>query len=491
MGKPITRQFEQLDDTEGGGVKRWHILLIGAATIAVVGLGIGIRFYQPSAPDNHEFAAENTDATTVPARSETPNNLQTIEASPEQIAWRDQALEILESLMARLQPLEERGVQLWATDDYERLINTVSEGEQHYAEQRFRDARDEYKIALSQVAELEEQMAPAFETYRERGRQLIAEKQYNDAIESLEIARIIEPDDTNIAIAINTAQNGAAVDRLITKASFAIGEEQPSDALSHLKSAQALDPVRADIRRLISDAQALSKQLAFKSNIQAGYSALESRAFVEAISLFKKAISIEPGSAEADDALRLAEKRKLDDDLNQAEQHANTAMNVENWQEAIQAFEEALTLQPGVAFAKTGLANAMFFSEKQNQMNALLARPARLADDAVARHAASILSELQSVELPPKLAALGAELNQKLISFNKPVTVALTSDGRSTITLLRHESFSPFRKKTLQLKPGQYTVVARRSGYRDKRITFNVPVDGTGISLTIGVDEKL
>lgn len=453
--------------------------------------GVGLRFYEPSTSAPDQSSSNSVDQTSSPDQRPGTQDDLTFEPTPEQIAWRGQALEALEDLMERLRPLEEKGVKVWAPEEYQRLLETVTAGEQHYSGQMFREARDEYGYALLQVGALERKVEPTFETNLGQGQQFISDKNYGEAMAPLEIARLIDPGNEDVAAAINTAQNGEAVDRLIVKATFSIEEGRPSEALPFLQEASSLDKTRADVRELAEDARNLSRQMTIRDSIQDGYSSLQGRDFSTAIRLFNQALSLNPKNEDALTALDLAKKQKLEYDLGLLEQSASAAMAAENWTQAIQHYRDALDLRPDTAFAEAGLAQATFFNEKQSQLSELLAKPDRLADTAVAAYATKILQALETTELPPQMAKANAELVQALSAYSTPVQVTLVSDNRSRISLLRRESFSPFRTKTLQLRPGQYTLVARRDGYRDKRITFTVPVRGSAISITIGVDEKL
>jgi hypothetical protein len=53
----------------------------------------------------------------------------------------------------------------------------------------------------------------------------------------------------------------------------------------------------------------------------------------------------------------------------------------------------------------------------------------------------------------------------------------MTSDGLTDITLLRVRRLGTLAEQTLSLRPGVYTAVGIRSGYRDVRIKFEVQPD--------------
>ena len=57
---------------------------------------------------------------------------------------------------------------------------------------------------------------------------------------------------------------------------------------------------------------------------------------------------------------------------------------------------------------------------------------------------------------------------------SKPIAVRLESDQLTNVTLYRVGSLGAFAAKELELRPGTYTVIGSRDGYRDVRQTFTV-----------------
>ncbi len=57
---------------------------------------------------------------------------------------------------------------------------------------------------------------------------------------------------------------------------------------------------------------------------------------------------------------------------------------------------------------------------------------------------------------------------------SKPIAVRLTSDQLTTVTLYRVGDLGAFASKEVELRPGTYTVIGSRDGYRDVRQTFTV-----------------
>jgi hypothetical protein len=55
-----------------------------------------------------------------------------------------------------------------------------------------------------------------------------------------------------------------------------------------------------------------------------------------------------------------------------------------------------------------------------------------------------------------------------------PIKVELRSDQLTEVTLFRVGTLGAFTAKEVELRPGTYTAVGSRNGYRDVRQTFTV-----------------
>jgi hypothetical protein len=61
-----------------------------------------------------------------------------------------------------------------------------------------------------------------------------------------------------------------------------------------------------------------------------------------------------------------------------------------------------------------------------------------------------------------------------LPEFDKPVRLALISDKATQVAIQRVGQFGSFSRREVELKPGKYTVVGTRQGYRDVRRDITV-----------------
>ena len=62
-----------------------------------------------------------------------------------------------------------------------------------------------------------------------------------------------------------------------------------------------------------------------------------------------------------------------------------------------------------------------------------------------------------------------ARVELMLPEFDKPVRLWLVSDNATQVAIPSIGSFGTFAKREIELKPGRYTVIGTRNGYRDVR----------------------
>jgi hypothetical protein len=71
------------------------------------------------------------------------------------------------------------------------------------------------------------------------------------------------------------------------------------------------------------------------------------------------------------------------------------------------------------------------------------------------------------------------------------VAVRLESDGQTEVTLFRVGRLGRFQQKALELRPGTYTVVGSRRGYRDVRLELEVRPGESPAPLVVRCSEAI
>ena len=83
------------------------------------------------------------------------------------------------------------------------------------------------------------------------------------------------------------------------------------------------------------------------------------------------------------------------------------------------------------------------------------------------------------------------QLDGLLIQADSPVAVTLHSDQETEVIVYKVARLGHFSEKELSLRPGTYTAVGTRDGYRDVRRSFTLAHDTAPAPVTIICTEPI
>ena len=147
----------------------------------------------------------------------------------------------------------------------------------------------------------------------------------------------------------------------------------------------------------------------------------------------------------------------------------------ELWDQAITRYREALGTDPTLKFAIDGLARAQRRADLDVKLQALIDSPRLLLAGDVFADAGGMLEEARAIEQPgPRLSSQAEQLERLMELASTPIPITLISDGLTEVTVYRVGELGQFTSTSLTLKPGNYTAVGYRNGFRDVRKNFSV-----------------
>jgi hypothetical protein len=184
---------------------------------------------------------------------------------------------------------------------------------------------------------------------------------------------------------------------------------------------------------------------------------------------------LRPGSREAADGLVQAEEGAKLDQIALAEARALAFERRELWDQAIELYASVLAGDSTLLFAQTGLERAKARAGLDAKLDNLIDNPTLLFGDSVLADARALLEAAGAeTDKGPRLTSQIERLGELVELASKPVPVRLESDQLTSVTLYRVGALGAFAAKDLELRPGTYTVIGSRDGYRDVRHTFTV-----------------
>jgi hypothetical protein len=128
-----------------------------------------------------------------------------------------------------------------------------------------------------------------------------------------------------------------------------------------------------------------------------------------------------------------------------------------------------------VLAASKGLDESRTRVELDDRLRAAIGAPDRLSDDKIWQATQSLLDYARNMS--PAGTALTAQINEldRLLQRARvPVRVILESDNQTEVVIYKVGKLGAFQTRSIELKPGMYTAVGVRSGFRDVRKNFRV-----------------
>lgn len=500
---PVPEQAPVGESAHREGMPTWvlpalgGLLLLAAAVVFWLPQRIGDEAGQPDTADALQVgpAATTGEAATPAAPTTRPAAPQadTTPWSEAQLAkLRKEAQEVLAELLDIQFALEERGVKDWAPEPFAEAAALAAAGDELYRTRDYVAAKARYAEGLVALQALQDSIPGELTRQLEAAREALERGDQKLAGRTLAMAETIDPGNPEAA---GLQQRLAALPQLLALLEQAAAAEEADDlaaAVQLLEQATVLDP---EHRHSASELQRLSaaySEQRFNGAMSEGYSALDSNRFEAARKAFRRAAQIQPGSAEAASALQEVETAATAHRLATLQADGRRYEEQEQWQQAVDAYEQARKIDANVLFARKGLARSGGRARLDKQFRTAIDEPGRLSDIAVAEATERLLQEARKISpRGPVLAGQIDRLQTLLERANTPVAVTLRSDGETEVTVYKVARLGRFTLRELNLRPGSYIAVGSRNGYRDVRLEFTVDHDREPPPLTIACTESI
>jgi tetratricopeptide (TPR) repeat protein len=391
---------------------------------------------------------------------------------------RKDAQGVLSELLEEQFALEEISVEQWAPEAFAAAQALATKGDELYRQQQFIEAGEAYQQGLEAMRALSASAAQVFEELLQRGQQALDNNQPQAALEALELAVLIQPDSAIAQHALDRARSLEQVLALLLQAREARSNAELETAEQLLSQALDLDPEHVQARAELNDTRREIVRRNFNRAMTAGYQAMDRGDFDSAEKQFLAAQRILPAAPETENALLEARTSRTRQQIDNLRAQAGEAERTEQWQQAANLYQAILGIDQTVVFARAGSMRAQTRADMDKNLQQIIDKPDRLADSAVFSRARYLLQEAGKMQQPgPRLRQQLAQLSELLELAVTPVPVLLQSDEQTDVTVYRVAHLGTFSRQQLELKPGTYTAVGVRNGYRDVRRKFTLSHD--------------
>ncbi|MBN4075121.1 MAG: hypothetical protein COA71_01065 [SAR86 cluster bacterium] len=428
----------------------------------------------------------------IPVERATPQNAFSPFEEAQLLREREQAQEVLALILELQELLEGISVDSWAGEAYLEALAIAAEGDLAYREQNFLGSQEIYQRGLLALQALETMSLEVLTSSIENGYAAIESAMPAEAEAAFTTALLIETDSETALVGLERAQLLPEVIALLEQGNTRHENSELEAALEFYIQAAVVDPAHVGATNAISQTTIDIVDRDFLNAMSLGFNSIQNNNPEAALGSFNQALSLKPESSDALAAITQAETMITSRDLNIQLSAAQEHDAAERWQEALQAYNNALAIDANVVAAIDGRERAQTRSSLDIFLNNIVNAPLRLIEEEVYQQSITVYNEAlslaqQDTRLYDQLIALRGYLDKARV----PIQVTLNSDGYTNVTIYRISELGRFDSQTLNLNPGTYTAVGVRSGYRDVRAEFIVPFSGEEPVVTVICNEPV
>ena len=489
-----------------GRGRHWPYLLSGllCGAVLICGATAAALFWLPredlagvqSLLANIASVAAPQSTTSPPAAADKPEAAPAAPATPPKPQVDPEALATFNTERADFQKqttdLESRGAAVWGGADFAAAQMQAAEANGAAAAGGVTIALQHMDQARQLLGNVAQRAPQALAAQLKAGDTALAAGHRDVASQAYAIALRIDPNSQRAIEGSRRARLLSGVLPLLSDAQKAEAANNYSRAAQDFSQALALDPGNAAAKDGLARVNAAFGNDNYARSVGAGFAALGAGRLTEAQTDFQQALSFRAQGKEATEGLQRVSAAMQMSRIAALRQQAAGLEADEHWRQAIAVYDTALRIDPALAFAKQGKSRDEARAELSESLQEIIDHPSRLSYPSVKDEAVNLLQEArEQTHSGPALTAQVERLAQLLPQLDRPVLLNLISDNSTQVSIPSIGVLGSFGRREIHLKPGTYTVVGTRDGYRAVHQEFTVEPGQQTVSITVTCSEPI
>ena len=413
-------------------------------------------------------------------------------AGQESVNSRTEAEQALQDFLHTRARLEHANAPVWGEPEWSKAVDGAAEANDLFAQRKFSMANEVFAQSLALLQLLESETGERLAQTLDAGWQALQADDSESAITYFETAMAIEADNESALEGLQRARVRPDLLRLMANGELARSNNDLQNAQLVFIEAVALDRAYEPASIALLDITEQITELAFTDAMSEALSAMDAGQITTAERALRKAAGLKPDEQAVRDTQHQLTQLKQKLWLASQRQEGLASEQSEDWSGAVAVYREVLARVPQAAFAREGLARAEDRERLHQQLDHYLADPTRVWSEKPRANAEKLLV---AAGKPPvgetRLAGKIDRLQTMIIAAQTPQTVTLQSDGLTRVSIYHVGRLGQFTSQQLELRPGTYTVVGSRPGYRDVRQTLTVKPGSGQTTLDIRCEEPV
>ena len=414
----------------------------------------------------------------------------------EKTKYRKDAQLVLEKIVDIRDLLKSKSIEKWNAEKFNIALENISIGDDLYREGEYLRSIKQYREALDQLNNLQEEAANIIESTiisaNNNIEKLDSELTVEQTINSINLAFDIDKNNESIRLLKERSLKLPDLFNKVMQSNQLISEQKYEDAFSVLSEAIMLDPYRKKTKTSMENLNKQIKEKTFIEFMSEGFEAMDQNNFSSARKVFNEALKTYPERPDIYDALNQLESRESSFQIKERIKNAEANENLENWSEAKKEYEALLESDNSLVSLKARLINVRIRAELDEQLENLINNPLTLRSDELHQKAKKLLKTAQGInQRGAKLEKQIESVSKIIVQARNPIPVNFFSDNKTKVTIFKIGSLGLFEKRTIELVPGKYVALGQRIGFRDVRLDFAIEPNEVDKNISIMCVESI
>ncbi|MFS1524801.1 hypothetical protein ACL7TT_11915 [Microbulbifer sp. 2304DJ12-6] len=453
------------------GKSYWPISIGIVLVCALVGVFWGL----PRVIDKPQLGLEHTDKVSV----KTDKSVNSGQASPysdaEIMQQRRNVQETLQDILALKEELLERRVKVWAFGEFTAAEGLALEADGIYRKRQFLQALEKYREALQALESLRESIPDRLEKHITEGNQALEKGNRAAAADAFKLVLTISERHPRGKKGLERSDRLPLAwwNYIHGKAAYLDGNLDL--AKNVLQKALAIDTETVPAKALLKKVLLEITERNYQDAMSAGYAAIAGKHYASAKKYFKQAQKLQPHAKAPGIGLTQARNGAEREEIDRLFHQARKEEDREAWHEALLSYTTLVKKDASLVAAITGKARTTARARLDDKMQDLLKDPLTLGEQKRNSMARQVLADARTLNAQtPRLQGQIKDLEHALTQAMIPLPVRFKSDRSTHVTIYHVGRLGSFDQREIALKPGRYTAVGTREGYRDVRREFIV-----------------
>lgn len=406
---------------------------------------------------------------------------------------RDAADEAMGDMLQDRNYLAALRPELWSEGVWEQAVAEEQKGDGFYRRREYPDAQVAYRATADMLRDLRERAPDMGREALEEALEAIESGDQAAALAALEKAGVLLGEtDSEVQSATRRAMKLPETMQAVAIARAVRRDGSLDEQRAAWQAVLRVDPERQSARRALAAVNADLDQRLFDTRMSRGHAALGDGNTATARTAFEAARKQRPNDADPVEALNAVELEERGQRLAELQAAAMAGKFREDWRKAAASFQGMLEIDEGIVTAQKGLAEAQRRVRLNDELEGAIANAQGLNRNDAWQKGNNLLEEARGISNPgSRLGEQVTRLEQLLRIAATPAPVRLRSDGITEVTIYHVGRLGSFDDRMMQLRPGAYTAIGTREGYRDVRREFVVAPDGLSDPLVLICTEPI